>query len=320
MVSGTFLRGSLNSGYRWGPADGDARVAHAPYRRSVAGGTAEAMIATESPPSGPAVGPLAAVRGSDWTAPRTSESLMSNKEEDVPVPVVEDALGSLIAHWRQRRARVIEVSVSDTLHMKDSLSVQVIPASGSLSIEGEGAPLLIKYPEVLLQAAVVVFGDKTNEGQLIQGVAIPWFEIIEQLERDAEFMFKIPWRKLEEIIAGAYERAGYPEVVLTPRSGDAGRDIIATKPGVGSIRIIDQVKAYKRGHRVKADEVRSLLGVLQTDRNVSKGVITTTSQFAPGIYKDEGLRPLMPYRLELKDGAQLINWLKALSSDKPGPA
>jgi len=245
---------------------------------------------------------------------------MSNKEEDVPVPVVEDALGSLIAHWRQRRARVIEVSVSDTLHMKDSLSVQVIPASGSLSIEGEGAPLLIKYPEVLLQAAVVVFGDKTNEGQLIQGVAIPWFEIIEQLERDAEFMFKIPWRKLEEIIAGAYERAGYPEVVLTPRSGDAGRDIIATKPGVGSIRIIDQVKAYKRGHRVKADEVRSLLGVLQTDRNVSKGVITTTSQFAPGIYKDEGLRPLMPYRLELKDGAQLINWLKALSSDKPGPA
>lgn len=244
---------------------------------------------------------------------------MSNKDEDVPVPVVEDALGSLIAHRQQRRARVIEVSVSDTLHMKDSLSVQVIPASGSLSTEGGGAPLLIKYPEVLLQAAVVVFGDKTNEGQLIQGVAIPWFEIIEQLERDAEFLFKIPWRKLEEIIAGAYERAGYPEVVLTPRSGDAGRDIIATKPGVGSIRIIDQVKAYKRGHRVTADQVRSLLGVLKTDRNVSKGVITTTSQFAPGIYKDEGLRAHMPYQLELKDGAQLINWLKALSSDKPGP-
>ncbi len=37
---------------------------------------------------------------------------------------------------------------------------------------------------------------------------------------------------LEKRIAGAYERAGYPEVVLTPRSGDAGRDIIATKPGV----------------------------------------------------------------------------------------
>ncbi|MBI2360629.1 MAG: restriction endonuclease [Deltaproteobacteria bacterium] len=70
----------------------------------------------------------------------------------------------------------------------------------------------------------------------------------------------IDWRKLEEIIAGAYEREGWPEVVLTPRSGDRGRNVIATKPGIGSIRIIDQVKAYAPDHPVTADEVRAVLG------------------------------------------------------------
>ena len=129
------------------------------------------------------------------------------------------------------------------------------------------------------------------------------------LERDAGFLFKIPWRKLEELIAGAYERAGWPEVVLTPPSGDGGRDVIATRPGFGSIRIVDQVKAYAPGHLVTADEIRSMLGVLQVDSNVSKGLVTTTSGFAPRIAKDDRLKAFIPYRLELKDGVALTNWL-----------
>jgi restriction system protein len=98
-------------------------------------------------------------------------------------------------------------------------------------------------------------------------------------------------------------------------SGDRGRDIIATKPGIGSLRIIDQVKAYSRGHRVTADEVRAVLGVLSADSNVSKGIITTSSEFAPGIFEDTGLKAFMPYRLELKDGHQLRQWLMELKSE-----
>jgi len=218
--------------------------------------------------------------------------------EEAQRPDAEDAMANLIARWRERRKQILPPVGRPNLRV--------------VSGEPSGAPPTPQYPEVLLQAAVVVFGDRTNEGQLIREVAIPWFEIIRQLERDLEFMFKIPPRKLEEIIAGAYERAGFPEVILTPRSGDRGRDVIATKPGIGSIRIVDQVKAYKRSHRVTADEVRSVLGVLQVDRNVSKGVITTTSQFAPGILQDEDLKAFVPYRLELKDGSQLVQWLKTL--------
>jgi restriction system protein len=47
---------------------------------------------------------------------------------------------------------------------------------------------------------------------------------------------------------------------LLLQSGDGGRDIIATKIGIGSIRFYDQVKAYKPGHIVTADEVRSVYG------------------------------------------------------------
>jgi restriction system protein len=227
----------------------------------------------------------------------------------------DDPIASLVEHRRLLAAdRVVGATIADVLHVTDRVDVQVIRPEGIPSGEAVGKPTLIQYPDVLLQATLVNLGGKTTEGQLVQGVSIAWFEIIRQLERDSEFLFRIDWRQIEELIAGAYERAGWREVILTPRSGDRGRDIVASKPGIGSIRIVDQVKAYHRGHRVTADEVRSVLGVLSAEPNVSKGVVTTTSEFAPGIFDDPGLRAFMPYRLELKDGSQLCEWLKSLSA------
>jgi restriction system protein len=165
-----------------------------------------------------------------------------------------------------------------------------------------------QLPEILLQAAIVETGERTSEGVLVTGVAVAWFEIARQLKTDPAFLYTIHWRKLEELIAGAYERDGW-QVILTPRSGDRGRDIIATRTGFGSIRIVDQVKAYSRGHVVTADQVLTMVGVLERDQNVSKGVVTTTSVFAPGIEKDEALKRLMPYRLELVNGSELIERL-----------
>jgi hypothetical protein len=107
--------------------------------------------------------------------------------------------------------------------------------------------IINSLPSLLLQAAVLDIGHKTDEGHIVEGVIIPWFEIIAQIARDPNFLFKVPWRRLEELIAGAYEREGWTNVVLTPRSGDRGRDISAEKPGSCAIRIVDQVKAYARG-------------------------------------------------------------------------
>jgi restriction system protein len=171
-------------------------------------------------------------------------------------------------------------------------------------------------PSVLLQA-VIIPGAKTHEGQLIEAVAPAWFEIIRLMKADPDEMFRIPSRKWEEIIAGAYERSGFDRVTLTPRSGDFGRDVIAERSGWGCVRFIDQVKAYKPGHLVTAEEVRALGFVLLSDQSANKGVVTTTSDFAPRIRDDPYIKPHMPNRIELVNGKELVERLSQLA-DKRG--
>jgi restriction system protein len=164
----------------------------------------------------------------------------------------------------------------------------------------------------LLLQTVIVRGDKTAEGRLIEAVTIPWFDIIALLQVDPNIAFQISSEKWEEIIAGVYHKSGFDEVTLTPRSGDHGRDVIAVKRGLGSVRVIDQVKAYKPGHLVTHDDVRALLGVLHGD-GASKGFLTTTSNFAPLLRKDPLILPFIPSRLELIDGETLLVRLQELA-------
>jgi restriction system protein len=155
--------------------------------------------------------------------------------------------------------------------------------------------------------SLLLFGETTDEGKIVEAVTLPWLEIIEVLMRDPEAAFKIPAYKWEEIIAGAYKGSGFDQVTLTPRSGDYGRDVIAVKEGIGTIRVIDQVKAYKPGHLVTANDVRALFGALQAD-GASKGFVTTTSDFAPMLPNDP-ISKFIPSQLELVNGEKLMKRL-----------
>ena len=168
----------------------------------------------------------------------------------------------------------------------------------------------------LLLQAVIVPGARTDEGKLIEAVTIPWFDIVALLSKDPNVAFQISPEKWEEIIAGAYNRAGFDEVTLTPRSGDLGRDVIAIKKGLGSVRIIDQVKAFKPPNLVTADDVRALMGVLQGD-GASKGFLTTTSDFAPKLRTDPLIIRFMPAQLELVNGTTLLARLNELARKRP---
>jgi restriction system protein len=178
--------------------------------------------------------------------------------------------------------------------------------------QAEATEAALRDSGLLLQA-VVVPGEQTNEGQSVVAAAIPWFKIVELLQRDARALYEVDWRKWEEIIAGAYAEQGF-DVTLTPRSADGGRDIIASSRGFGRVRYFDQVKAYGPGRRVTANDVRAMLGVLTAEGNVSKGIVTTTSEFAPGIEADENLARFMPYRLELKPRQALLDWLRGIAN------
>ena len=167
----------------------------------------------------------------------------------------------------------------------------------------------------LLLQAVVTPGPKNLDGTIIAAVLPAWEEIISLLERDPDTAFQITAEKWEEIMAAAYKKAGY-EVTLTPRSGDFGRDLIAVKSGYWSVRFIEQVKRYKPGHLVTAEEVRALGHVLQADRNATKGLVSTTSDFAPKIKDDPYIARYLPHRLELVNGPTLLQKLVAIRDGK----
>lgn len=170
----------------------------------------------------------------------------------------------------------------------------------------------------LVVQGLIVPERRTDDGLLIKSFSEAWFEIARQLGKDWSLAMQLDPRQWEEMIAGAYHKAGY-EVVLTPRSGDFGRDVVATRSGIGAVRILGSVKRYAPGHRVDAEACRSLLGVLAMDQNATKGIVTTTSEFAPGISADPSIAPALPYRLELMDGKRLQEWLKRLSSATTHP-
>jgi len=79
-----------------------------------------------------------------------------------------------------------------------------------------------ELPELLVPAGIVAIGDSVPEGQLIEAVMLPWFDIINALERDPSYLHQLDWRRVEELIAGAYTRDGWPEVILTPVAATEG--------------------------------------------------------------------------------------------------
>jgi len=212
---------------------------------------------------------------------------------------------------RQNQAAAAQMAGEGAMRVDAQVVSAVALAQGTSSAEGISEAPKPDVPQLLLQT-VVDFGERTSEGRLIEAVTLPWFDIIEALKKDWNAAYQIDPTMWEEIVAGAYRKAKFDEVILTPRSGDLGRDVIAIKKGLGSVRIIDQVKRYTPPHLVEADDVRALMGVLQTD-GASKGFLTTTSDFAPKIKTDPLITPLIPIRLALINGQELLKRLDEIA-------
>ena len=235
--------------------------------------------------------------------------------EDIPtgwMPGTHDyGLDSLLNHWKKRRAdHILRVISASLVVVGEAASVQVVEPAKQAG-QDQQAPL-IAVQEVVLQSVFVEFGEKTDEGMLIRAVTLPFLQIIKEIEHDPDVLTRLTPRQFEEIIAGAYIRDGWPDVVLTPASGDRGRDVIATRPEFGQIRIIDQAKRFDPKYKVSANDVRALIGVLHMQQNVTKAFVTTTSTFAPGIYDE--FKGLIPNRLVLRNGEQVNQWLTGIQN------
>jgi restriction system protein len=217
--------------------------------------------------------------------------------------------GSLVERWRKLNIEGIRVGISSG---STSGTAALTSPGPAISATGQVFPPTVEQgppTEVVVGVELVRSLRKTDEGTLIQMVTPAWTKILAELATDPNALRKLNWRQLEELVAGAYQQYGWT-VELTPRSNDKGRDVIATRDDIGAIRLLDQVKHYAPDHVVDAGDVREIFGVLSLDQRASKAIITTTSSFAPGVWTE--FASVMPTRLELRDGSQLVEWLGRL--------
>lgn len=180
-------------------------------------------------------------------------------------------MDAVIAHWRMMQRQPLQKQpqlppVSRTFRLG---GVQIIQPIVNPAPEPS--------PEIVMPFSFMLSGQRSDEGLIIVSVAIAWDALLREIERDANFLYTLDPRKLEELVAARYDKAGW-NVTLTPRSGDRGRDVIAVHQGL-KVRIFDEVKCYAPGTTIDAGIVRSIYGVIALDRNVSKGIVTTTADF-----------------------------------------
>jgi restriction system protein len=124
----------------------------------------------------------------------------------------------------------------------DDLKVKVTLRSSSgaeKTVEGIAhitAPAITVYSLIIPERRV-------HEGILIRSTSDLWAEIVQRLGSDWSAAYQLKPEQWEELVAGAFKKAGYDDVTLTPRSRDHGRDVIAVKHGIGCVKIIGSVKA-----------------------------------------------------------------------------
>jgi Restriction endonuclease len=136
--------------------------------------------------------------------------------------------------------------------------------------------------------------------------------LLDRALRDPEIMRLLQARHFEGFIAALIEQLGFEDVILTARSGDEGRDVLATKRIHGiPIMFAFECKRYAPHNPVGPDIARALLGTIAHGRTrASKGVLVTTSYFTPSARSFILTEP----DLDGKDFDGIVEWLKEYGS------
>jgi restriction system protein len=218
------------------------------------------------------------------------------------------------------RAHIVSGAAQHAARLRRSQTTKVIVSRAEMPVAWGGSenPLHkiaivfgISGPDALLKGPLLVPGGCTSQGTIVAASLVPWRALDRILKEDPSFLLHFDPRKFEELIAAMFREEGYEDTILTPASGDRGRDVIAVR-GDFRFKVFGQVKRYKETNLVTAEEVRAFCHVVDDDRSVSKGIISTTSAFAPGVPSEFAAR--IPTRLELEDGTALRQRIENLAN------
>lgn len=150
--------------------------------------------------------------------------------------------------------------------------------------------------------------------RIVQVDCLP-LRVLGAVLRDPRTVHGLEPREFEHFVAEVVDRLGFTNVILTPRSGDGGRDVIASNEVDGiPLSFYFECKKYSEGNKVQLDSLRSLLGVVAHDaRRANIGVLVTTSSFTAGSKQ----LILSDCRLDGKDYDGIVGWVSELKKRPP---
>ena len=123
----------------------------------------------------------------------------------------------------------------------------------------------------------------------------------------------IHWRELEEVVAELLRSKGL-QILVTPRSADGGRDIIARGeiiPGEPTLLAVE----VKQKPVVGLEDVQR---VLRANEDFPVLMMATAGRFSAGVIAERD-RCRNQMRLFLKDGIALSQWIEAYMSNRSRP-
>jgi hypothetical protein len=127
--------------------------------------------------------------------------------------------------------------------------------------------------------------------------------ILEEVASEKQPLESVHWRVLEEIVGELLRGMGL-EVVITPRSRDGGRDVVARGeliPGEPTLFAVE----VKHKPVVTISDLRN---ALWANRQFPALLFATSGRFSAGIYRERRQNETM-LRLFLKDGVALKQWI-----------
>lgn len=127
------------------------------------------------------------------------------------------------------------------------------------------------------------------------------------LKKDPNIVHKLEALEFELLVESLLKKQGY-ETILTPRSKDGGKDIVAkfkTPDGFNCLCLVE-CKKYSPERPVGVQWIRALYGVVE-QQNANLGMLVTPSRFTKGVYDFQNE---IKQKVSLKDFNDLKTWIK----------
>ncbi|MBN1695895.1 MAG: restriction endonuclease [Spirochaetales bacterium] len=131
-------------------------------------------------------------------------------------------------------------------------------------------------------------------------------EMIEYFSNHPDELYRLEWRKFEELLAAIFRNQGYV-TELGPGWGDGGIDLrLIQKDSIGRMITLVQAKKYKPEIPIRLEAVAALYGIVEHEK-ANRGLFVTTSKYLPGARE---FAAKQSYKLSLATSAEVAEWCK----------